>query len=124
MPVTCTVSEDAPRVVMTFFDPYTVEEWRDCMQAIVQHPRLCGPFTILVDRRSSAPPTVTFVQQMIDFLESHAARLADVRAAVLVADDAGFGMARMMSLRTEGPAPRFQIQAFRDILEAERWLDS
>lgn len=123
MPVGYTVNPAERRAVLSFSNPYTSDEWRDAMLAILRHPQLPGPFTLLVDRRHSAPPTMPFVREMVDFIESHAVRLSGVRAAIVAGDDAGFGMAGMIALRTEQSAPGFLIQAFRNAADAERWLD-
>lgn len=122
MPISCDVNPDSRRVVLTFTDPYTIEEWKQVALSLVNHPALAGAFTTLVDRRQSAAPTPDFVDGMLDFLVPWASRLTGVRAAVLVADNVNFGTARMIGMRAEARVPHFQLRVFRDEAEADRWL--
>lgn len=124
MPISYEVDADRRRVVVTFTDPYTLEEWKEVALSLIRHPDLQGPFTTLVDRRESAAPTPAFVDGMLDFLVPWASRLSGVRAAVLVADNVNFGTARMVGMRAEVRAPQFQVRVFRDPAEADRWLTS
>ena len=54
-------------------------------------------------------------------MSAHADALA-LRTAVLVRDDAGFGMIRMIALRAQFESARATIQPFYSRDEAVRWL--
>jgi hypothetical protein len=79
---------------MSVSDPFTFEEWRAAMLAILAAPISRPRLAFLVDRRHSTPVTTTFVNQMSAFFEEHQRALSHSIRAILVSDDAGFGMAR------------------------------
>jgi hypothetical protein len=45
-----------------------------------------------------------------------------MRAAILVRDDAGFGMGRMPGFRVKGENPDVTLRTFRDYDRAVKWL--
>jgi hypothetical protein len=118
MPITWSVDPTARFVVMSVSDPYTIEEWRTAMLAILEAPISRPRLAILVDRRHSTPATTSFVNQMSAFFEEHQRALLNSLRAILVSDDAGFGMARMTALRN----PDATIQTFRSYEQAVAWL--
>ena len=116
MPVTWSVSPGRPRAELTLIDPYTFTEWEDAMLAILETPVLPEDLRLLIDRRSAARPTSTFVGCMVNFFRAHEARLAGTRAAVLVDN----GVPEPLPDLRVG---RFRIRTFREAAEALQWLD-
>jgi hypothetical protein len=109
-------------VKFTWHDPYTFSEWRAAMSKILAHPEYEPGFRFLVDRRGAPAPSATFITQMANFFDAHRAELQGVRAALIVRDDAGFGMGRMTELMVNVRNPTMAVRVFRDAVEAERWL--
>jgi hypothetical protein len=86
--------------VLTIEDPHTFEEWRSTVLAMVAETSASPQMCLLVDRRHSTPPSSEEVKQMIDFFEQNRSVLAGRSAAIVVVGDAGFGVARMIELRS------------------------
>ena len=122
MPVSWTVEPGGRFVVVVPTDPSTIEEWRTAMTAILADPISSPSLTILIDRRNCEPVTAEFVTQMIDFLAQHRAALSGSRRAILVSDDAGFGMGRMTELKSQLENPDSTARVFRNYEEAVLWL--
>ena len=122
MPVSWSVEPEGRFVVLLPTDPATFEEWRtamlDVLAAPVSRPRL----KMLIDRRKGEPVTVGFVNQMTDFLATHQTALSGSRRAIVVSDDAGFGMARMTELKSALENPDSLARVFRSYSEAVAWL--
>ena len=118
MPITLVIERDRPPV-LTFEDPYTIEQWIAAMESLLA----AGPLSrVLIDRRSAAPPTRDFVERMVGFLGAHAQEVKGSRAAVVTSTDANFGVARMMELMTQARQIPTVIQGFRTWEDAQRWL--
>ena len=81
----------------------------------ISHPR----FMLLLDHRHSAPVTTAFVAQMSAFFDVHRPAFLNSVAAIVVSDDAAFGMGRMTELRN----PDATIQTFRSYDDAVAWLN-
>jgi hypothetical protein len=77
---------------------------------------------VLVDRRLSAMPTTAFVDAVVTFFSAHKSQLANMRAAIVVRDDGGFGMGRMVGSKAEMVNQRIDIRPFRDYEAAVQWL--
>jgi hypothetical protein len=122
MPVSWSVHTSGRFAVLTIEDPHTFEEWRSTVLTMVAatsaNPQMC----LLVDRRHSTPPSSEQVKQMIDFFEQNRSVLARRSAAIVVVDDAGFGVARMIELRSRLELPDGTIRVFRQYDEAVKWL--
>jgi hypothetical protein len=118
MAITWTVDPTEQFVVMSVCDPFTIEEWRTAMITIlaasIARPRLA----LLIDRRHSEPITPRFVNDMSLFFEQHRAALSNCLAAIVVSDDASFGMGRMTALQN----PHAMIRTFRNYEDAVTWL--
>jgi hypothetical protein len=99
--------------LMSVSDPYTMDEWREAMAAILQAPVRRSHVAILVDRRDTLPLSSDDVEQMTRFLAEYQAELAGGRAAILVNQDVNFGMGRMKQLRSRLDIPSTTIRAFR-----------
>ncbi|MBX7206834.1 MAG: hypothetical protein K1X78_00865 [Verrucomicrobiaceae bacterium] len=77
-------------------------------------------FSKLLDARAATTDISAHdVQQIVGILERMAKGEKLGRAAIVVADNVSYGMARMMSALIEGTV---SIHAFREIKEAEEWL--
>jgi hypothetical protein len=122
MPVNWAVHASGRFAVLTIEDPHTFEEWRSTVLAMVAATSADPQMCLLVDRRHSTPPSLEEVKQMIDFFEQNRPVLARRSAAIVVADDAGFGVARMIELRSRLELPDGTIRVFREYDHAFRWL--
>jgi hypothetical protein len=122
MPVSWSVHTSGRFAVLTIEDPHTFEEWRSTVLAMVAATSASPQMCLLVDRRHSTPPSSEQVKQMIDFFEQHRSVLARRSAAIVVVDDAGFGVARMIELRSRLELPDGTIRVFRQYDEAVKWL--
>jgi len=108
--------------LMSVSDPYTIDEWRTAMTAILEAPVSRSHVAILVDRRDTQPLSTQSVEEMTRFLAEYQAELAGGRAAILVSDEANFGMGRMTQLRSRLEIPNTTIRTFRSYDEAIAWL--
>ena len=124
MPVTWNVEPGRRFVVLVPVDPSSIEEWRAAMLEILVAPIARPHLAMLVDRRRAEPITTEFVTHMTDFFTAHATALAGSRTAVLVNDDAAFGMARMTEMKSALENPGSTIRVFRGYDEAVQWLTS
>jgi hypothetical protein len=123
MPITW--SYDAPRnvVILRLESSYTFDEWRAKMNAILAAvPPDYLPIRFLVDQRLAATPSVGVATSMVDYFTEQAARWHGSRAAIIVSDDSGYGMARLVAIRTELADIRFYLEVFRELEDALRWL--
>ena len=118
MPVTWTVEPEKQFVVLLPADPSTIEEWRLAMLAIFDDPIPRPRLAVLIDRRHSEPVSTISVDQMTAFFSAHDRTLSNSIMAIVVSDDASFGMARMKALRS----PDATIQVFRSYDAAVAWL--
>ena len=108
--------------LMSISDPYTMDEWRTAMTAILQAPIPRSHVAILVDRRDTRPLSTETVEEMTIFFAEYQVELAGGRAAVLVTDDASLEMGRMAQLRSRLEIPNTTVRAFRSYEQAVRWL--
>lgn len=115
MAVTWFDFQGRPGAELMLIDPYTFSEWEDAMLAILERPELPEDFRVLIDRRNAARPSSCFVACMVNFFRTHEARLAGLRAAVLVSNG---GFEPLPDLRVG----RFRIRTFHDAAEAAHWL--
>jgi hypothetical protein len=122
MPVSWTIEPEGGFVVLLPTDPATFEEWRTAMLAVLAAPVSKPRLKMLIDRRNSEPVSVEFVNQMTDFFATHQRALAGSRRAIVVSDDAGFGMARMTELKSALENPDSLAHVFRSYAEAVQWL--
>ena len=94
---------------------------------IVQHlddERLQGalPYSELIDARTaSVSISATEVRTVVDVLRGLGAMHRLGPTAVVVATDVGYGMLRMLEMLVEDVCV---IRPFRDVPEAQRWLQS
>lgn len=124
MGITWRVDADTRRVAFTWQDPYTFAEWESAMEGVLADPAYEAGYRFLVDRRAATTPTTEFINRMAQFFERHAAAIRNSRAAIVVRDDAGFGMGRMTELTATLKIPTLSVRVFRDPESAARWLES
>jgi hypothetical protein len=122
VPITWKFDTAGGFALMSISDPYTMDEWRAAMTAILQAPVRRSHVAMLVDRRGTQPLSTDDVEVMTRFLGEYRTELAGGRAAILVNDDVNFGMGRMTQLRSMLEIPNTTIRAFRSYAEAVAWL--
>jgi hypothetical protein len=124
MPITWRIASDGRYVVFSVADPYTMDEWREAAGTLLTAPLADRYVPILVDRRHAEPLTTQSVEDMVRFAEQHEERIGSRRIAILVSDDANFGMGRMTALRATIAVPDAAIRPFRTYEAAIDWLGS
>ena len=122
MPVSWTIEPEGRFVVLLPANPSTIEQWRAAMLAVLAAPISRPRLTMLVDRRGTETVTAEFVTQMTGFFAEHQRALSGSRTAILVSEDAAFGMGRMTELKSELDNSDAAIRVFRNHDEAVRWL--
>ena len=123
MPLDWMVHPSGQFAMLSVSDPYTFEEWSTTVLAMLvatgaQNPKM----SLLVDRRRATAPSPEEVKQMVQFFERNRHALSGRSAAVVVSDDSGFGMARMIELRSRLELPDGIIRVFRSYDDAIVWL--
>jgi hypothetical protein len=122
MPVTWLIEPSGRFAVLSISDPYTFADWRSTiltmMAATSSNPRM----SLLVDRRHATAPSNQEVKQIVEFFEEYRGPLSGRSAAIVVADDEGFGVARMIELRSRLELPDGTIRVFRCYEAAVNWL--
>jgi hypothetical protein len=99
----------------------TAAEARAFFEAVLSHPDYARGFDFLGDRREvGEAPGTHYVQTVAAEVKARRRELGPCRWAVVVADDAGFGMARMWSILADGSG--VDIRPFRCAGEAAAWL--
>ena len=122
MPISWLQEADKRRLVITYTDPYTLDEWFPIAEAIISSG-LLADHAVLIDRRHSAPPSPDFVQALIEFFEAHAPRMKGTSGAIIVKNARDSGMSRMLAAWAEIRAPNYTVRVFDDYAKAEAWLD-
>jgi hypothetical protein len=122
MPVTWTIEPEGRFAILVPVDPSTIEEWHAAMLEILASPVAAPHLRMLVDRRQTEPITIAFVNHMAGFFSQRQQVLAGSCTAVVVTDDAAFGMARMVELKSQLDNPSAAIRVFRTYEDAVRWL--
>lgn len=107
--------------VLLLTDPYTYSESEAALSQLLS-PAVLKPSRFLVDRRQASPPTPDYVRGIARFLQTHADELEGVQAAVLVGDQASFGMGRMLQLLAEARDVTARVRIFQKYDEALDWL--
>jgi hypothetical protein len=124
MPVDWTIHPSGKFAVLVVSDPHTFEQWQSTVLTMMAATKSSPKLSILVDRRHASPPTSEDIKLMIQFFEGNRPALSGRSAAVVVADDAGFGMARMVELRSRLELPDGIMRVFRNYDDAVSWLSS
>ena len=107
MPVMCAVFPDRSRAELMISDPYTFTEFEEAMRVILDMPVLSPNFRILIDRRTAARPSSSFVTCVVNFFRAHEAHFAGTRAAALVSRS-------VPPFLPDLRVGRFRIRAFHD----------
>jgi hypothetical protein len=98
----------------------TIDEWIAAMNTIFGDPRRKNNFGMILDRLEVPHPANTpYIERMVDFIDSKNGGNERVPWAIVVTDLASFGMGRMAEQLTTTEA----IRTFRDLNEAQQWLD-
>ena len=116
------IDPDRRFVVFAIESPYTIDEWRAGLEDLLATDVFRETRRVLVDRRAADPPTARFVDDMMRFFASHRADLGICYGAIVVRDEAGFGMGRMTQLKSEFEIPDVSMRAFREYDQAIAWL--
>ena len=122
MPVTTHAEPGNRFQVLLVIDPYVMDEWRTVMLEVLATPEFRRMPALLIDYRTSHPPTYQFIEAMTDFFGQHAPELDGANAAIVTCDEASFGMARMTEIKAERQNPTLTIHAFRSYAEGTAWL--
>ena len=109
--------------VLVYTDPYTMEQFERVMADIFADPISRPQLRLLIDRRSCSTPMPDFARRLVDFAERHRDRFAGAKVAAVVADDAMFGMGRMVENMLEAKGLPPEMRTFRDWSVAEQWLE-
>lgn len=120
MPITWRVEPCGRFVLFRVVDPYTIDEWRDAMTAILDSLDVGSPLTLLVDRRGTQPLTQTTVDEFSRYFNEHRERIRGGRCAIILSHGVDFELAGM--LRTVVRIPDASVRTFRDYDEAVVWL--
>lgn len=121
MPITWAFDPTQRFALLSVADPYTMDEWRAAMLAILEAPISREHVAMLIDRRDTEPPTPAFVIEMNRFFAEHTDTLSTARVAIVVRDD-GPGMARVTQLQSRLEMPDTTVRGFHSYDEAVRWL--
>lgn len=120
MAITWRVEPDGRFVLFRVVDPYTIDEWRESMTAILDSREVSSPLTLLVDRRGTQPPTQAIVDEFSRYFNEQRERLKGGRCAIILSHGVDFEIAGM--LRTVVRIPDASVRTFRDYDEAVAWL--
>jgi hypothetical protein len=105
--------------VTTLVGAVTEEEVDDHNQRLGDDPQFQPDFRQLVDLR--AQTEILYDSEMVRDTSRKHVFSPGTRRALVASTDAVFGMARMFALQSETAGQT--IQVFRDMREAEGWLD-
>jgi len=96
------IDEDphAAFAILTVTDPYTFDEWRAGAETVLELIVYSATAAVLIDRHGASPPSMDFVDGMLEFFQSHAAKLRNGRAAIV--DPVTLDMSRVVELRSAG----------------------
>lgn len=120
MAITWSVEPGRRFVLFRVVDPYTIDEWRESMTAMLESPAVGSPLILLVDRRGTQPLTQAIVDEFNRYFTEHRERLAGSRCAIVLSYGVDFEIAGM--LRTVVQIPNASVRTFRDYDEAVAWL--
>ena len=120
MPVSWKIDPAGRFVLLTVVDPYTIDDWRDAVTAILKSPAGRSPLKLLIDRRGTLSLTRETVEAFNRFFAEHQQDFAGVRAAIILSSGVYFEMARM--LRSVLRIANTSVRTFRDDDEAVEWL--
>jgi hypothetical protein len=119
MPISYTIDKAQCQLHTTITGHVTVEEILGHLEAARKEQTF--PYAELVDMRGVAfpLPSAADIRRVTTFMRGIRVQEAFGPCALIVSDDASFGMARMFSTLLSGLVP---VNVFRNQEEAERWL--
>src|SRR5262245_249551 len=120
MPITWSVEPDGRFVLFTVLDPYTIDDWRDAMTAIIESTEVSLPLTLLVDRRGTQSLSKATVEGFNRFFTEHQPAIAGGRCAIVLSSGVYFEIAGL--LRGVLRIPNTSVRTFQDYDEAVAWL--
>ena len=122
MAINYSIDAQARVVGLTYVSEPTIEELTATLRAIFRSTDYRPGFGFLVDRRTIAPPTRAFVEELLAFMTLQRAALAGGRWALVFSDAAGYDMGRIQQEVVEGRSGPVLVRPFRHVQQAEAWL--
>lgn len=116
---------DYGRRIVTYVvrDPYTFDEWRTLTERVLTDSQVPRPLKVLIDHSLATAPLRDFAERIVKYLEHHRDQVSGSRVAVIVQDEANFGMGRMVELLAGGRQLPVRIRVLNDRDEGRRWLE-
>ena len=109
-------------IVLVYSDPYTFTDLERVTGPMVSDHVFRSTKRMLVDATNCAPPTPEFVREMTKLADKFRLQLSGSSVAIVVKDDATFGMARMAELLIEARQLPMRLTGFRQMETATAWL--
>ncbi len=121
MPITHRIDRTSGIVYVDVRGSPTTAEMRGAINRVVTDPEGVPGYGILSDHRGiDTPATTNQVQALLTHLTGLKSSFGSIRWAIVVKKPASFGMMRMLAVLAEQvPA---QIEVFRDVEAAKKWL--
>lgn len=121
MPIRFWIEKEKRRVRLVMSGVVSLEDALSTINAAVVDPSYSPGFDLLSDHAAvDEPLTPDATKQMLARLEQVAHVLRGARWAAVATSPAPYGMLRMLSVHIE---PLLELQVFRTMADAERWLD-
>ncbi len=121
MPIHFTIDAAEDRIDTTVTGPLLDADPIDYLTEVLEHPDYRPGMSVLVvcrDVRLGRFSTEA-IRQLAHFTRAAERHLGDCRIALVAAQPAIFGLARMYQMRR---SPRYALEVFRDEAEARDWL--
>ena len=109
-------------IVVVVSDPYNTTEWATAMKEVLAHRDAHPPLRLLIDARYCSAPLTPFVRRAVEQWAIEEKQLRRARIAIVVGDDASYGMARMAEIAVDVRHLPFTLRGFRDWDHAGQWL--
>jgi hypothetical protein len=122
LPVTWIMDAAHGLVRVRYTEPYTFEEWRDAVDALVADPTFLfrRQISVLVDRSSVGPLSETFTAAVAAHLAQRPRAMRGRRVVFVVADKESAAVAWQQALMCEDAGAIATV--FRSQRDAEDWL--
>ena len=122
MPITWRMSPDG--IDITFSDPYSLEEAERVMKEIFARPDVPRPLRLLVDVRTTTPPTTEFVSNAIMFWQLHVDKMWGAKIAIVTGTSGQTRMAQVSERTAEWRELPFTLRPFEaaEWAQAREWL--
>lgn len=111
---------EASTVKLTLQPPFTVDQAREALRALAEHPDLDPDSDILVNVRGSQNSSATDIRRYASLLVE--GEILRGRVAIATESSLSYGLARMFAVFA-APSGRV-IGVFRSVDEARSWLES